>query len=98
MNSTDHPTDQHLVPYGTYFLVWGALLILTALTVAAAGIHFGRLNVLAALLIASCKTGLVLYIFMHLKYDEPIYRNVLFIAAVCLAIFIGITFLDVSFR
>ncbi|NCO37474.1 MAG: cytochrome-c oxidase [Armatimonadetes bacterium CG_4_10_14_3_um_filter_66_18] len=98
MNASDHTTEQHLVPYSTYFLIWGALLLLTALTLATAGIHFGKFNVLAALLIASCKTGLVLSIFMHLRYDEPLYRNVLLIAAVTLAVFIGITFLDVSFR
>jgi len=86
------------VPYGTYFLVWATLLVLTALTVAVAGFDLGPLNVLAALTIASCKTALVLYVFMHLKYDEPLFRHCLLIAAVALAIFIGITFLDVSFR
>ncbi len=65
-----------------YYRVYGALLALTALTVGAAQIHFphsmGQLGVLInlaiGLIIATVKVSLVLYIFMHLKFDNKFLR------------------------
>ena len=51
-------------------LVYVGLLILTGLTVAAAGIDVGAFNLPIAMLIASCKAGLVLAYFMHIKYEK----------------------------
>ncbi len=50
-----------------------ALLALTGLTVAAAQFHFGALNVWVALAIASLKAGLVIAVFMHMKYEGPLF-------------------------
>jgi cytochrome c oxidase subunit 4 len=49
-----------------------ALLALTAITVAAAGIDFGAGNVVIALTIATVKASLVALIFMHLRHDKPV--------------------------
>ncbi len=55
----------------SYFKVFIALLVLTALTVAVTSIHFGdTLNIVVGLLIAITKAALVAYIFMHLKFDH----------------------------
>ncbi len=93
-------TEQHahIVPYRTFIIVWVALLILTGITVAAAQFHFGALNVWIALGIATLKAGLVVAVFMHMKYETPLFKLALLSALAILAIFIGMTFLDVLYR
>ncbi|MGE0527658.1 MAG: cytochrome C oxidase subunit IV family protein [Bdellovibrionales bacterium] len=69
-------TDQqhhHIIPFRTYLNVFGALLVLTAITVAVAQVDFGFLNTVIAMAVASVKAGLVLAWFMHLKYDDRLY-------------------------
>lgn len=87
----------HIVKYRTYIFVLLALLVLTFLSVAITGIDLGRLAVMGALLLATIKSSLVLWHFMHLKYESPIIRlmvaGVLF---VFLAVII-VTFLDYGF-
>lgn len=92
--------DEHHEPigYGPFVLVWLSLLILTGLTVAVAGMDLGRLSMLTAIVIAGAKAALVFYFFMHLKYEESVFRLMLFITLITITLFIGITFLDVSFR
>lgn len=81
-----------------YVLTWIALLILTAVTVTVAGLHLGRLSVLTAVAIAGVKTAVVLSFFMHLKYEKPVFRTMVYIVIGVLAIFIGLTFTDILFR
>ncbi|MFV0379064.1 MAG: cytochrome C oxidase subunit IV family protein [Mangrovibacterium sp.] len=89
---------QHIIPYSTYFLVLGALLLFTFLSVEITGIELGSLTVVAALIFATLKSYLVLTYFMHLKFDKPYIRlMVLFVILVFLAVII-ITFFDYSFR
>jgi cytochrome c oxidase subunit 4 len=88
----------HIVPYRTFFIVWAALLLLTALTVVVAQFNLGALNVWVALLIATVKSGLVIAFFMHMKYESRLFLLSLFAALAILAIFIGFTFLDVLYR
>ncbi len=86
------------VNYTTYVLVWLGLLVFTGLTVTLAGFHFGSISVFLVLLVASVKSTLVLYYFMNLKYEKPLFRNMVFIGIIALAIFIGLTFVDILFR
>lgn len=88
----------HIIPYRTFFIVWFALLILTAVTVAVAQFHFGAWNIWIALGIATLKSGLVVAFFMHMKYETPLFKLALFAALAILAIFIGFTFFDVLYR
>ena len=60
----------HIVPRTTYFAVFGALMVLTFLTVAAANFNFGALNDVIAMTIAVSKMLLVLLFFMHVKYSS----------------------------
>lgn len=90
--------NAHIVPYRTFLIVWGGLLILTGLTVAAAQFHFGAMNVWIALGIATAKASLVIAFFMHMKYEQRLFKLALFSALAILAIFIGLTFLDVLYR
>lgn len=86
------------VPYRTFVIVWALLLVLTAITVAVSRIHLGALNIWVALGIASIKSALVIFFFMHLKYEKLLFKIFLLGALVTLAIFIGLTFFDVHYR
>ncbi len=80
--------------------VLGSLLALTALTVAAAGIHFESpaVNTIVALAIASMKASLVALFFMHLRYEKPINAIIFLTGIAMLAVFLGLTLLDVDYR
>ncbi|PLX83040.1 MAG: cytochrome-c oxidase [Desulfuromonas sp.] len=88
----------HIIGYPVLIAVWLALLILTAITVAAAQIDLGELNIWVALGIASVKSSLVIAVFMHMKYEKPLFQVFLLVALLTLAIFIGFTFFDVLYR
>lgn len=88
----------HVVGYGTYVLIWLALLVFTALTVSVAGMDLGRLSVITALAVATAKSGLVLNYFMHLKYEDRVFKIMLLVSIVTLATILGLTFFDIAYR
>lgn len=59
----------HVVSRKSYFLVFVALIALTALTVYAAFLDLGPLNDVVMLTIAVIKATLVVLIFMHVRYS-----------------------------
>lgn len=87
----------HTVPYGHYVLLWFGLLALTALTVALAGIELGRWVIITALAIASIKSLLVLSVFMHLQFEDRVFRVFALVAFVTLMVFLVLTFFDYAF-
>jgi cytochrome c oxidase subunit 4 len=86
------------IHYGKLTATWLALLLLTALTVWISGLNLGVNRVWGALAIASLKAGLVIAIFMQMKYEGKLLRWLLFLALATLALFIGLTFFDVLYR
>lgn len=88
----------HVISYSTLTGVWVALLMLTALTVAVAGARLHGLSVIVALVVATVKSTLVLWIFMHLKYERSVFKWFLIAALVTCAVFVGLTFADVLYR
>jgi cytochrome c oxidase subunit 4 len=90
--------SHHIVSYGKLTVIWLALLVLTALTVLITRVELGGYKVVGALTIACVKSGLVIAVFMHMKYEGRLLRILLFVALVTLAIFIGLTFFDVLYR
>ena len=88
---------EHNPSYGVYILVWLALMALTAITVAVAGINFGGLTIATALIIASVKTYLVLTVFMHLRTESATFRIFVFVAILFLVISFVLLFSDYSF-
>ncbi|HEY7751321.1 MAG TPA: cytochrome C oxidase subunit IV family protein [Ignavibacteriaceae bacterium] len=88
----------HSHGYTIYILVWLALLSLTAITVAVAGIDIGRFTVATALLIACFKSFLVLNIFMHLKSESKSFRVFIGVALFFLIISFILLFSDYSFQ
>jgi cytochrome c oxidase subunit 4 len=71
MGQLKQPHTDHEHPgYGLFFVVWIALVALTALTVGVAGVDMGYYTVYIALFIAVIKAMLVINYFMHIKFDH----------------------------
>jgi cytochrome c oxidase subunit IV len=87
----------HVVSYRTFVLVWAALVLLTGALVLVSRLGQG-LAVVAMLLITPLKAGLVLYFFMHLKYESAVLKLMVLIALFTLLMFIALMFLDIPFR
>jgi len=91
-------SESHIVAPKTFISVWLALLALTAVTVTVARMDLGAFSTLTAVVIASVKAGLVLWFFMHLKYEARLFKVLLLVPVVTLAVIIGLTFVDVWYR
>ena len=91
-------THAHILSYRFLVLIWAVLMLLTATTIYVAQIDLGFLNVVVALSVASLKASLVIFIFMHLKYENNLLKGMVFLAFLILAICIGFTFFDVGPR
>ena len=88
----------HVLPLSTYLKTWGALLVLTAITVGASYVNFGSANLWIALLIASVKAATVALVFMHLYYDNKFHAVILGFSIIFLTIFIVFTMFDTQTR
>lgn len=88
----------HIIPKRTYFLIFAALIGLTALTTYAATVDLGRLNTVIALLIAACKGSLVALFFMHLRWSGRLTQIVAVAALFWLAILLALTLSDYRTR
>jgi len=91
----EHAGHVHVVPPWMLLAVFGALLVLTIITVGVTAFDFGRtVNVWMALGIAVTKATLVALYFMHLRWDSPFNGLVCIAAMFFVALFIGISVLD----
>ena len=73
------------------------MIAFTGITVTAAGIGLGNWTIVLALTIASAKSWFVLNYFMHLRYEDIVFKVFIAVALFTFAIFIGFTFWDYSF-
>jgi cytochrome c oxidase subunit 4 len=89
---------QNIHPFSTYLSIWFGLLVLTGVTVTVAGLNLGNLSVLGAILIAAVKSTLVVLFFMHIKYEDRVFKIMLGVAIITLVVIMVLTFIDVSFR
>jgi cytochrome c oxidase subunit IV len=64
----------HVAPKSLYVLIFFALMVGTALTVAVTYVHLGAFNLTVALAIAITKAMLVILFFMHLKYSPKLIK------------------------
>ncbi len=94
-NLKEHTEHSH--SYGLYVMVWLALITLTGLTAVIAGINFGKLSVVVALVIAVIKSYLVLTEFMHLKSEPRAFKTFIFVALFFLLVSFTLLFSDYSF-
>jgi len=82
----------------TYFAVWGALIVLTGITVLVSYVHLGVMNVVVALVIASVKASLVALYFMHLRYERRLVWGFALTPIFFLVLIIAGTLSDTLFR
>jgi cytochrome c oxidase subunit 4 len=88
----------HIIPYRTFIGVWLLLLALTAILVASSMLFHQLVSVWAMLILTPIKAGLVFFFFMHLKYEKPYLRALVFLTLGLLTMVIGILFFDISYR
>jgi cytochrome c oxidase subunit 4 len=82
----------------TYFVIYIALMVLLAATVAIAFIPLGPFNVAIMLLIAFTKAVLIALCFMHVRYSAPLVWAAAGGTLIWLAILFGITMSDYTTR
>ena len=91
-------TYGYIVPYRTFIRVWLLLLALTAVLVATSMMFHQALSVWAMLILTPIKAGLVFFYFMHLKYEKPYLRALVFLTLGLLILLIGLLFFDILNR
>ena len=84
----------HISPKSTYYTIFGALMVCTALTVGAAFVNLGDLNFPIALSIAIFKATLVILFFMHVKYSSRMVKLVVGVAFFFLGVLLTLTLTD----
>jgi cytochrome c oxidase subunit IV len=90
--------SEHIVPIKVYVTVFLTLIGLTIATTAVAFVDLGRMNTVAALVIAVTKMLLVILFFMHVKYSPGLTRLVIIAGFFWLAILVAISMADVFTR
>jgi len=98
MKNEHHASHHFIVPVKTYVAVFLSLLFLTFLTVFVAQFDFGSWNLIVALSVALVKAGLVVMIFMGLKWNKGFDRFAFFGSLVFLFIFFLLVFVDIPLR
>lgn len=86
--------QHHVTSPGVYYLIFGILLILTAVTVAVAFIDLGRLNTPVALGIAVLKATLVILYFMHVRHSTRLTWVILIASFMTLGVMFVLTLTD----
>jgi cytochrome c oxidase subunit 4 len=88
--------SEHIVSKKLYFVIFGALMVLTVLTVWVANIDLGseKLNTVVALAIAVTKAVLVVLYFMHVRYSSRLTWVVVAGGFLWLLIMVGLTMSD----
>ena len=86
--------SEHVVSRKVYFAIFGALMVLTAVTVWVANYDLGRWNAVVALSIAVFKATLVVLYFMHVRYSSRLTWVFVCAGLVWFAILIAFTLSD----
>jgi cytochrome c oxidase subunit 4 len=88
----------HVIPVKTYVGVIAWLMVLLIVTLGAAAVDLGMLNLPIAMLIAVVKAAIVMVFFMHLKYSSKLVVLFATIAFLFLAIMFVFSFNDYAAR
>jgi cytochrome c oxidase subunit 4 len=86
--------SDHVSPIGLYLTIFFALMILTGVTVAAAYVNLGQFNFSVAMLIAGFKASLVVWYFMHVKWQSHLTKLTLATGLFFLSILLGMSLID----
>ena len=77
-----------------YVTIFLALMVLTGVTVGAAFVDLGSFNFPVAMLIAVFKASLVVWYFMHVKYQSHLTKLTVATGLFFLAILLGMSLID----
>ena len=86
--------SDHVSPVSLYITIFLALMVLTGVTVAAAFVNMGSLNFPVAMAIAIFKASLVVWYFMHVKYQSHLTKLTVATGLFFLAILLGMMLID----
>lgn len=86
--------SDHVSPVSLYLTIFGALMVLTAVTVGAAYVDLGPFNFSAAIAIAGFKASLVVWFFMHVKYQSHLTKLTIATGLFFLALLLGMSLID----
>ena len=86
--------SEHVENKLTYYLVFLALVVGTVVTVAAAFVDLGPLNIVVALGIAGTKATLVVLYFMHVRYSNRLIWVYIGAGLFWLLLLVGVTMGD----
>jgi cytochrome c oxidase subunit IV len=93
VESAQAPT-QHVTPRRVYYLIFGVLMLLTAVTIVVAFLNLGVLNTPIALIIATIKATLVILYFMHVRHSTRLTWVVVIVSFLFVGILFVLTFSD----
>jgi cytochrome c oxidase subunit IV len=88
----------HVSPKSTYYLIFGTLMVATAVTVFVAFLNLGVLNFPVAISIAIVKATLVILFFMHAKYSSRLTKLIVGGAFFFLLVLLTLTLTDYMSR
>ena len=86
--------SDHVSSIGLYLTIFFALMILTGVTVAAAFVDLGQFNFAVAMAIAGFKASLVVWYFMHVKYQSHLTKLTVATGLFFLTILLGMSLID----
>lgn len=89
---------EHISPKSLYWKVFGALMVLTVVTVGVSYVGLGSASLIVAMLVAVVKAALVCAYFMHLKYDDRYHVFVFLSTLIFVGIFFTFTLFDLQSR
>ena len=84
--------------YGLNFMIWLILISLTVITVSVAGIDLGEYTLFVAMMIAAVKSWFVINYFMHIKFDDLLFKVFLILVILVLLVVFVLTGFDVFYR
>ena len=88
----------HISPKSTYYAIFAALMVGTAITVAVAFVNLGAFNFPVALAIAVTKATLVVLFFMHVKYSSRLTKLTVVLSLFFVVILFAETLMDYATR
>ena len=90
--------EHHIEPISLYLKIFGALVVFTLLTVGVYQVHLGAWNLVVAIVIATIKATLVVFYFMHMKYEAK-FNVLIFLSSLLFgSIFLAYTLNDTANR
>jgi len=94
-HGADHHGDHHhALPLWLLVGTWLALMGLTGLTVFSAQFDLGAFDLPVAMLIATIKATLVMFIFMHLGFDKPFHSLLILGSFLFVFLFVSFALID----